>query len=216
MAKPNDRKAKAFVRHFLATTCGVTLVDAEQRHGKKNVDFEMKDGPQRVLVAELKTIEYTRPSEATGWTMIQDDEHGTEAERVGGYNGPARIAKKIADAHRQVSTYSHPWAVILHNEDIRTDISDFFEVFAGERVIGRIGDRRIIVTNSRKIALGKTLKIRYEVDLFVWVDRLDRPCRLGVWWSTPVGEKIARKYFSAADSGVKFPARWPRLRTPSP
>src|SRR5438093_7647096 len=176
--KPNDRRAKAFVRDYLAETCGVTLAELERRKGEKTADFEMLAGGERVLVAELKTLEHLRPSAARGWTMIRDEEDGYEAYKTG-HNGPARIAEKVAGAFEQLSKYPRPRAVILHNTDFQIDVRDLFEFFEGERVIGKVEGRRIIMTNSRKVAFGKTYAIRKEIDLYVWVDQEDRPRRLG-------------------------------------
>jgi len=207
----NDHKAKKFVREFLATSCGVALSEVKRRQGKRTVDFELMAGAERVLVAELKTIEYHPPSAETGWEMIYEDDGYTEAYRVD-HNAPGRLLEKIADAHNQLSAYPHPWAVILHNADIRIDISDFHEAFSGERVLVESDGRRIVRPNFA--SYGRTLTTRYEVDLYVWVDELDRPCRLGVWSSTPIGEQIALRYFSAGVAKGMFPARWPRPRTP--
>jgi len=213
MAKSDDRKAKSFVRNYLATACGVTLRELKPRDGQKSVDFEMMDGADRVLVAELKTFEYYPPSTDTGWVISEDDDGSTEAYRVD-HNAAGRLLEKISTAHRQVLAYPHPWAVILHNADIRMDISDFHEAFAGERVLGRIDGRRVVRPNPA--SYGRTVTTRYEVDLYIWVDELDRPCRLGLYWSTPMGEAIGRKYFAAGVTQGNFPARWPRFRTPSP
>lgn len=213
MANPDDRKARTFVRNYLADTCGVTLREVNSEAGQKSVDFEMMDGSDRVLVAELKTFKYRPASADTGWVINKDDDGSTEAYRVN-HNAAGRLLEKISAAHKQVSAYPHPWAVILHNTDIRLDISDFHEAFAGERVLGRIDGRRVVRPNPA--SYGRTVTARYEIDLYIWVDELDRPCRLGVYWSTPMGETIGRKYFAAGVAQGRFPARWPRLRTPSP
>jgi hypothetical protein len=213
MAKSEDRKAKTFVRNYLAATCGVTLLEVKPRKGKKSVDFEMMDGPDRVLVAELKTFEYYPPSTDAGWAINEDDDGSTGAYRVD-HNAAGRVLEKISGAYKQVSAYPHPWAVILHNADMRLDISHIHEAFAGERVLGRVEDRRIVKPNPA--SYGRTLTTRYEIDLYIWVDELDRPCRLGVYWSTPMGETIGRKYFATGVTQGNFPARWPRPRTPSP
>jgi hypothetical protein len=213
MPKPDDRKAKAYVRERLATACGITLTNVKPEQDKKNVDFEMMDGSERVLVAELKTIEYHRASADTGWEMNEDEDGFIEACRVN-HNAPARLLEKISDAYKQVSAYPHPWAVIMHNQDIRIDISDLHEAFSGERVVGKIEDRRIVRPNYA--SYGRTLKTRYEIDLYIWVDELDRPCRLGVWSSTPIGKEIAERYFSAGVPKGNFPARWPRPRPGTP
>ena len=212
-SKSDDRKAKTFVRTYLASTCGVILREVTRRKGKKSVDFEMMDGSDRVLVAELKTFEYYPPSAGTGWVVNDDVDGSTEAYRVD-HNAAGRLLEKISGAHKQVSAYPHPWAVILHNADIRMDISDFQEAFAGERMLGRIDGRRVVRANPA--SYGRTVMTRYEIDLYIWVDELDRPCRLGVYWSTAMGETIGRKYFAAGVTQGKSPARWQRLRTPSP
>ena len=205
MAKSDDRKAKAFVHDYLSTTCGVTFTALEPRNDQPTPDFEMIDSGERILVAELKTLEAQEPSEETGWEIKRFD-GGYEASRIG-HNESVRIIRKVAKAYRQLSKYPHPWATILHNTDPHTDVRDFFEAFSGERVLGQVDGRRIIDIKSWKIALGSTRKTRYEVDLYIWVDQEeDRPRRLGVWWSTPLGEKISRKYFGAAVGEFKFPA----------
>lgn len=197
MAK--DIRAKAYVRDFLATTCAVTLAELEPRNDQPTADFKMVDAGEHVLFAELKTLEYQEPSEQAGWTIERDEDgHGYQAWRTA-HNGPARIMKKVGEAYRQLSAHPHPWAVILHNADRRTDVRDLFEAFSGERVVGVIEGRRLIMTNSRKIALGKTYPTRYEIDLFIWVDQEECKRRLGVWWSTSVGEEIGRRYFTAAE-----------------
>lgn len=66
MANPDDRKARTFVRSYLADTCGVTLREVDSEAGQKSVDFEMMDGSDRVLVAELKTFKYRPPSVIRG------------------------------------------------------------------------------------------------------------------------------------------------------
>jgi len=195
MAKSDDRKAKAFVRDTLATTCRVTLREIEPEPDKKTADFEMIDGADRVLVAELKTIEH-RPSPNDWWSYEADPKWAS------------RLLEKIDDAYKQVSAYPHPWAVILHNADPRIDISHFDEAFRGERVLGAIEGRRIVRTNPA--SYGRTIERRYEIDLYIWVDELDRPCRLGVYGSTPAGHEIAEKYFRAGVPEGNFPPRWPR------
>ncbi len=196
MTKPNDLRARTFVRNLLATTCGVTLVDLEPRHDQPTADFEMVDSGKSVLVAELKTLVDTPASVETGWTIEVDEDGGQQATRP--HNGPGRIMKKVGKAHRQLSMYPHPWATILHNADFRVDVGDFFEAFSGAREFGKVGERRIINIASRGIALGHTFPTRYDVDLYIWVDEEHAKPPLGVWWSTPLGEEIAHRYFSAA------------------
>jgi hypothetical protein len=171
------------------------LLDLEERGEEKTADFEMVDSGERILVAELKSIEERRPSIEAGWSIAVDAEGIQEAHRQ--HNGPARIARKIVEAHGQLAGYQHPWAIILFNEDYFMDAGDFFEAFEGQRVLGTFGDRRAINIASRKIALGAKFAVRYEVDLYIWIDRVRKPT-LGVWWSTPSGEEIAKRYFSAA------------------
>ena len=194
MAKRGDHISRAFVREYLATTCGISLVEMEERQNETAADFEMVDSGRRVLIAELKTLEERRPSAESGWTVEVDADGIEEAHR--NHNGPARIARKIAEAHRQISSYARPWAVILLNSDHFMLVGDFFEAFAGECVLGTVGGHRVINVASRRIALGETLRIRYEVDLYIWLDRVRKPA-ICVWWSTPAGEAIARRYFQA-------------------
>ncbi len=160
----------------------------------------MIDAGEDVLVAELKTFEYQPTSVETGWTIEVDEDGDQQAYRP--HNGPGRIIKKVAEAHHQLSMYPHPWATILHNADFRIDVGDFFEAFSGQRVFGKVGDRRIINIASERVALGKTHTIRYQVDLYIWIDQEHAKFPLGVWWSTPVGEEIARRHFSAAAKPV--------------
>ncbi len=196
----NDLKAKTFVRDFLASTCGVTLREIESKPDEKSADFEMIDGSERILVAELKTLEYYPPSAATGWTMIREDEGGADGYRK--YQGPARIADKIYDAYVQLSQYPHPWAVIIHNADYRINAGTFYAAFAENRVMD-IDGRRLIIETARKIVLEKTRRARREIDLFIWIDQEDRQPRLVVWWQGPLGEGIGQKYFSAAAGEYK-------------
>jgi hypothetical protein len=197
IAKTGDRRAKSFVRDFLATTCGVTLRDVERRPDAKTADFEMVDGSEHVLFAELKTLVSYHASSATGWT---EDEDGIW-RRI--YNAPARIGENIHDAYRQLSEYPHPWAVIIHNTDFRVHPGAFYDAFAGDREL-QFGDRGVIITNARKVALGKMMEVRHVVDLFIWINQENRQPRLVVWSGTPIGKEIGQRYFSAAAGEYKF------------
>ena len=79
MAKRGDHISRAFVREYLATTCGISLVEMEERQNETAADFEMVDSGRRVLIAELKTLEERRPSAESGWT-VEVDADGIEVD----------------------------------------------------------------------------------------------------------------------------------------
>jgi hypothetical protein len=185
------------VRDYLAKVCGIKLNELPSRGDQSTADFDMVEGGGRILVAELKTLEERRPTKEAGWTIRVDSDGIQEAHRP--HNGPARIARKVIDAHRQLSAYPHPWAVILLNTDHFMLVGDFFEAFTGEQSLGSMNGHRVVNVASRPIALSPQFAVRYDIDLYLWLDQLRKPA-LAVWWSTPVGEKIARQYFSAAES----------------
>jgi hypothetical protein len=199
MSDRSDRRARAYVRDYLANVCRVELNELPSRGDQTTPDFEMVEDGRRILVAELKTLEERRPTEEAGWTIEVDQNGIQEAHRP--HNGPARIARKIIDAHQQLSACPHPWAVILLNTDHFMLVGDFFEAFTGKHILGTMNGHRVVNIASRPIALGPKFAVRYEVDLYLWLDQLRKPA-LGVWWSTPVGEEIARRYFSAAERGT--------------
>ena len=72
----SDKSARAFVREYLARTCGVNFADLNPRPDQKTADFEMVDSGNRVLVAELKHFEDLPPSAETRWT-IRSQQDGT-------------------------------------------------------------------------------------------------------------------------------------------
>jgi hypothetical protein len=196
VGKQQDYKSRRFVREYLSHACDVTLTDLPQTYGTKCADFEMTDTGERVLVAELKTLRDVPPSVEAGWNVTVDEDGIQEAWRE--HNGPARIARVVHDAHGQLSAYPHPWAMIILNEDPGMSVGDLYEAFTGARYLGRLDGHRVFNVASRKIALGNTLNERYGIDLYIWINREGKP-PIAAWWSTPRGEEIGRRYFSAVE-----------------
>ena len=171
-----DTRQRAFVKGYFRARCeGVQLLDFDgpklplDDPNAKEPDFTVEFDDGTTAFAELKSIDETDiDDDKAGWS---DDLDGALRRKKD--NGVARIGRDIRKAHKQLKEYPRPWIVILLNEDSMVDYWDFKAVFTGTVEYTR-GDGEIIYeTSAMKVARGEGAELRYEIDLYLWIDRQD-------------------------------------------
>lgn len=193
--RKSDTSDKLFVQRFLADVCGLSAHLIPSNSDSQSADFDIEVASQRVFTAELKSFPDCPPSPERGW-RIERDEDGIEfaSRRVGAF---ARIARGIKKAYAQLQTHPRPWGVVFLNHDFRMTPHDFWVVFSGGNIYKGPADGLVVDSGEMRVALGDTRTLRYQIDLYLWIDAV-LGNSLSAWWATPAGEAIVREYFGMA------------------
>jgi len=180
--------SELFVQKLFQRNYGVHLSKIKES-GDKSPDYEFIFNGKRVFVCELKTIERVR-TEAAGWEIINDSEGMREATRDD--NAVERVARKIHEAHKQLKSYSQPKVLIFLNKDSLVDFKDLEEAFNGYQIYSN-GRVKLVNTASARIANGIIRNEKYDIDLYVWVDKPGN--EVFFRYLTQIGCDLAHKFF---------------------
>lgn len=165
-----EKASERFARELLERT-GPARLRRIPESDVRTPDYELQLDGSRVAVAEVKTLSYAPRTEANGF-KITTHEHGDWYERSD--NSPARVGRCIYDAWKQLSGHSLPKILIFVNEEIGMDVLDLQEAVEGFLIYGTKETGYFKNVRSRRIAEGDIKAIRWQIDLYVWIERSRR------------------------------------------
>ncbi|MHB8131605.1 MAG: hypothetical protein ACYDEX_21700 [Mobilitalea sp.] len=155
----------------------------------KTPDFNIKFNRSIIAVAELKSFISEKPSEDNGWIKNKDGIF----QKVSDDNGPARVARKIKEAFKQLKNYPNPKVLVFLNKEPFLDYIDLHECYYG--FLG-YGSKEELYRNdvSKKIAEGDIKDIKNKIDIYIWIDRIHKN-KIYYRYTNEVGKAILEKYF---------------------
>ncbi|MCA9629095.1 MAG: hypothetical protein KC766_15550 [Myxococcales bacterium] len=162
-----ESRQERFVRSLLLERFGAELRRIPES-ATKTPDYELLSGGARAAVVEVKTLEASVMSEATGWKIERRNEHSWSGTRKD--NAPARVASHIHKAAKQLQHYAEPKVLVFVNEDTMADVLDLEEAVRGIHVYGSSTTGCVVNTASKRIAEGRIREDRWLIDLYVWIE----------------------------------------------
>lgn len=192
-----------YVRELFAELYGVELRKVPESKAK-TFDYELLSNEQRVAAVEVKRFGVVPRTPENGWVR---DASGFMTRRD---NGAARVGAAIHDAHKQLITSTATKVLVFVNDDSLMDALDLKEAVDGYLVYGSDDVGRFKNLSGMKIAQGRILTKKNDIDLYVWINRYEgrtshradgKPIEAHAqrgpffWCTNDVGYDLARKFF---------------------
>lgn len=164
----NEKNRQEIIKKLFAERYKINL-DVIERSNNKSSDFKyVKDG-KTIFVAELKTLEWVRPSEkiVTKKGIIK-----WQQTKVGKDNNPSKIAHLVKEAHSQLISYKEPKILIYFNESIDCDFLDLISALTGNLIFYDKNNPTDQETYNlyKHIANGEIKEKKKDIDLYIWIE----------------------------------------------
>lgn len=161
-------------------------------------DFEIYSQGDRIVVAELKTVEDScqfedsdRLVQGRSWLVItrKDGSQGAIPDD----SSVSRIRTRIHAAWKQLRAWDGPRAVIFLNSDPTADAGHMQTAVIG---LGYFADDKgsLIVAPPPSAAADRIAEEKDMIDVYIWIDR-PQGDRVSVLTTTETGEHLAESYF---------------------
>jgi hypothetical protein len=201
-----EREEEIYVRKLLGDRYGACLhkIPKSEQEGVKTPDYELLVTDVRVAVLEVKRLVRTPRTPENGWQVKVSANGIREASRTD--NAPQRVSKLIHEAWKQLHIVPDPKILVFVNDESQMDSLDLQEAFNGFLHYGNdsLGYYKNAV--SAKVANGAIREEKWQIDLYVWIDRcrrLNPEFRV----SSETGLKLPRRFFGCPDIG-ESPNHW--------
>ena len=186
----SEKKDNIFVARFVREKYGLELIPLCPKD-VKTPDFQIGQSGTRQVGCEIKAFEDEDPQQ---WRTDPETGIGVKSD-----NGPARVARRIHKAQKQLLRFEKRILIFL-NKDPLLDHGDLVDVFRGYRpYFNNDGGVFGFDTSSRKVMAGMTLKERFEIDLYIWIDYIpgsDRGTEPKFYVTSDVGVELAKEHFN--------------------
>lgn len=194
MRQETEREEEIYVRKLLGDRYGAYLlkIPKSEQEGVKTPDFELLVTDVRVAILEVKRLVRTPRTPGNGWQVKVSANGIREATRTD--NAPQRVSKLIHEAWKQLHTVPDPKIHVFVNDESQMDSLDLQEAFNGFLHYGNDSLGYYKNTVSAKVANGAIRGEKWQIDLYVWIDRCRR-LNPEFLVSTETGLELARRFF---------------------